>query len=184
MEHDDRDDIPVPTVTVNGRQWEPRSASLEAECEAIRRMAPYNRDASSEHLQRVCETHAGLMVSQIETLSADIAGDLGFPTLVSQMPIVRGQMTRVLAELAALKVMLEHFVTPEMRRADGETEVELTQACAAIELDRLQKENAALKAELAAPKGRKKAKPVDVPKPLYERMTASVNGNGHPAKPR
>lgn len=185
MKHANIEEVPVPSVKFKGREWAPGSASMEAEAETLRQLAPYNRNTTTEQFQKVAEGHAEMMVAECDALSTTIGYDLAFPTMVTRLPMVRDQLVRTLGELAALKAMTESFTSPELRRADMVNDEELTHALAAIELDRLQKENAELKARLEATpaptkarrKPAKKAKSVDLPKPLFERMNGSVNGH-------
>ncbi len=197
----------LPTVHFNGRTWTPRTA-LDIEAQEACRRDPQN-PTDSKLLQRIAENHADGVIRDCEDLIAGIEIELAFPTLCSEVPLVRQAAVEALAAVQRLKAATR-FYRDAGNRVDNRTaEQDFTEGLAALEMQRLQKENAELEAECeqlhreymerwtaeqrkpapkpaakkpkrAAPK--KPAKPhapKPIPKPLFERMTGGVNGNGY-----
>jgi hypothetical protein len=157
-------------------------------------------------LQKIAETHAEYTMGECGDLIDSLVLDLAFPTLCTAVPPVRKQLVETLAAVQSLKAMLLYYRDAGNRAENTTCDRDLVEGLAAIEMQRLQKENAELETECAElhreymeihaklrkpePPAKKKhcraapkkpAKPhapKPIPKPLFERMTASVNGNG------
>ena len=181
---------PNRTIDVRGRKWKPRT---QTDIELERRPDPDGCDA--DQVRRICERQSEKLCREAQYLVDCLAFDLADQPPYAGVPAVRKAMRAAMAALAQLKVLVEANADEEVRSRGKDREIVLTERMLAEEFHRLQQRNIILEGCLedelkakAAPvkKARRKAAkklakprlPKPRRKPLFERMTASVNGNG------